>query len=110
MRSFALETIGRALLGLAFIGPGLVHFWFSSHKGQFRPIGLALLETSAGLALALNLRARWFVLAFVVFLVADAFAAHAFWAKPAAEQSDQALHFFKNLAIVGGMLLLLRGE
>jgi putative oxidoreductase len=41
-----------------------------------------------------------------LFILVDAFVAHAFWRYPAAEQHGQLLHFLKNMSIMGGFLLL----
>jgi uncharacterized membrane protein YphA (DoxX/SURF4 family) len=43
----------------------------------------------------------------IAFLVAVTFAAHAFWTFPAEERAMKRDHFFGNVAILGGLLLVL---
>jgi len=67
-------------MALAFIGPGASHFLDSARQRNY---------TAAA-----------------AFLVVDAFFAHGFWAATPQESRNQVLHFFKNLALAGGFVLL----
>jgi putative oxidoreductase len=98
---------GRALPALAFIGPGSLHLFDGWRgRGLSATVAFAAVELAAGLALLMGWQARWIALALSVFLLVDAFASHAFWSVALADRSDQALHFFKNLALAGGFVLL----
>lgn len=107
MNTAALQAAGRMLVALAFIGPGLTHLWGSLQKhGEPSAVGIALVEAVAGLALALDQQVKVLAVMLIVFLAVDGVVSHPFWSGPSLLQSGQALHFFKNLAIVGGLLLV----
>jgi len=98
--------LGRGLLALAFVGPGGVHLlerW--SERQMSASAAVALLELGAGLAVLLGWQVRWVALALAAFLVADAFAAHAFWHAVPPDLHNQLLHFFKNAALAGAFVL-----
>ena len=104
-----LFPLGRGLLALAFVGPGGVHLLERWRERQMSAsAAVALLELGAGLAVLLGWQVRWVALALAAFLVADAFAAHAFWHAVPPDLHNQLLHFFKNAALAGA--LLLQGE
>ena len=50
--------------------------------------------------------ARWVAAAFAAFTLAATFLFHNYWAMPDAQQLVQKLMFLKNLAIAGGLLLI----
>jgi putative oxidoreductase len=60
-----------------------------------------------GLALAAGVQPRLAALGLAVSLVPTTFAGHPFWeqTEPAARAAHQA-HFFKNVAVLGGLLLI----
>ena len=66
-----------------------------------------LLEVVAAAMLVLGWKARWAALALIVFTVAATFIFHAYWRGPADQVMNQQIEFVKNLAIVGGLLLVL---
>jgi putative oxidoreductase len=60
-----------------------------------------------GLAIAAGFRARWAALLMAAFTVVAALIAHRFWeVQDAAARMGQQIHFMKNVAIVGGFLVL----
>ncbi|MEK0082218.1 DoxX family protein [Benzoatithermus flavus] len=69
------------------------------------PVG-ACIEFFGALAVALGFKARWAALLMIAFTIAATLTAHRFWAVPDAERALQQIQFFKNLAILGGFLLL----
>jgi putative oxidoreductase len=99
-------AIGRGLMALAFIGPGLAHLIESVGRRATAAAAVAAVEVAAGVALALGWQARWIALAAGIFLVVDAFVAHAFWTAIPQEQRSQLLHFFKSIALAGAFLVL----
>lgn len=50
---------------------------------------------------------RWIAGLRAVFVVVDAFLAHPFWAYAADERHGHLLHFLKNFATLGGLLVLI---
>lgn len=67
---------------------------------------VATFEVLAGLALIVGWQARWTALALAFFTLAATLLFHAFWAEPADQAFTQQLLFTKNLAIVGGLLMI----
>ncbi len=63
-------------------------------------------ELLIGIALILGLATRCAALASIAFTAAATLLAHRFWELPPGQQSEQYIHFCKNLAIIGGGLLL----
>ena len=67
----------------------------------------ALLELVMGAMLVLGWKARWVALAAAVYTVATALVFHAYWSVPADQVMSEQIHFMSNLAIAGGLLLVL---
>jgi putative oxidoreductase len=65
-----------------------------------------VVEIGGGLALIAGWRLREVSLVMAVFTLFTAFIAHRFWAAEGTQFNNQLNHFFKNVAIVGGFLLL----
>ncbi len=63
-------------------------------------------EVGLGAALILGLATRYASLATFVYLIITIALAHRYWEYPAAQQLGQYTNFLKNLAIMGGTLLL----
>jgi len=63
-------------------------------------------ELAAGILLVIGYKARWAALAIALWLVPVTFAFHQFWGIPADQVMNQTNHFFKNVAIFGGMLMV----
>ena len=113
----AAALIGRILLAVIFVKSG----WgkiagFEGTAGYMASKGLPmvqvllvltiLVELGGGLLLAVGYKARWAALAIALFLVPVTFIFHPFWGIPADQVMNQTNHFFKNVAIVGGMLMV----
>jgi len=99
-------ALGRVLLALAFAGPGVAHLIDSLRQRNHVQAAISAVEVSAGLALMWGWQVRWLALAAALFLVVDAFLAHAFWSAIPQDQRNQLLHFFKNLALAGAFIML----
>jgi len=89
------------------VGAGLLESTDSFSAGV---LVISALECLAGILVAIGVQVRWIAAIMAVLLIADAVASHPFWAVPGAELHDQLLHFAKNFAIVGGLLLLIDME
>ena len=61
----------------------------------------------AGILLAIGLFTRWSALALAVFTLLASIFFHNFWAMPADQQMMQSLMFWKNIAVVGGLLVIM---
>ena len=69
------------------------------------PIG-AVIEFGGGLAILLGLGTRYAALAMIVFVAAATLISHRFWTYPPEQQQAQITNFAKNVAIIGGFLLV----
>ncbi len=92
--------------GPGFYRPWRLSFFDSAKQRNYTAAAIGAIEVAAGLALAFGWQVRWLALAAAVFLLIDAFFAHNFWAATPQELRNQVLHFFKNLALAGGFVLL----
>jgi putative oxidoreductase len=112
-----LYPIGRALVGILFLVSGINKILgFSTVLGWMNSSGIPaaglllvltiLLEIGGGLALVTGIQARFAAAALALFLVPVTLIFHGFWHADAAEVQNQLNHFFKNVAILGGMLVL----
>lgn len=111
------ELIGRVLLALMFLMSGFAKFGglegtagYIASKGlpmaQVLAIGAAVLEFGAAAMLIVGWHARWAALALAAFTVLASLVFHNFWALPAEQQMMQQLMFMKNVAVVGGLLVV----
>ena len=112
-----LTLAGRLLLALLFLPAGLTKIaGFAGTVGYIASKGLPLpavgaviaigVEVLGGLALLVGFGTRVAALVLAVFTVAATVIFHAWWAVPAEAQMVQQLMFFKNIAVVGGLLVL----
>lgn len=70
-------------------------------------LGAALaLEALGSLSVLLGFKARLGAIALIAFLLPTTIIFHNFWSLPADQQSLQTVMFLKNLAIIGGLLML----
>jgi putative oxidoreductase len=108
--------IGRILIALLFIPSGLAKLaGFSGTMAYVASAGLPpalgaiiaiLVEVVLGAALLVGWQARWAALIMALFTIGSAIFFHNFWAAPPDEQLMQNIHFFKNMAVAGGLLFV----
>ena len=67
---------------------------------------IAAIQLIGGLAILVGFKTRWVAYAFVGYLILVVFFAHNFWNMQGAARGANMAHFYKNLAIMGGFLLL----
>jgi putative oxidoreductase len=112
-----LALAGRILLAWFFIPAGwgkLMGFagtvQYAASAGMPLPevsVGIGLLiELLGGLAMLLGLGTRWAAAILAFFTLVASFVFHAYWAVPAEQVQMTQLLFGKNMAIVGGLLVL----
>jgi putative oxidoreductase len=112
-----LTLAGRLLLALLFLPAGLMKIGgFAGTVGYIASKGLPLptvgaliaigVEVLGGLALIAGFGTRAAALVLAVFTLAATVIFHAYWAVPPEMQMVQQLMFFKNIAVVGGLLVL----
>jgi putative oxidoreductase len=64
-------------------------------------------EFFGGLFLIVGFATRYTVLVMLIFTVVASFSSHAYWSVPEAQRVSQASSFWKNTAIMGGLIALL---
>jgi len=112
-----MSLIGRVLLALLFLPAGFSKIGgFDKTVGYISSKGVPLPEASAAIAIAVELglgllllvgfKARWAALGIAIFTVVITFIFHAFWSVPPDQVMQQQQAFFKNIAVVGGLLLV----
>ena len=112
-----LLLIGRLLLALLFLPAGWGKLTgFAGSVGYTASGGIPMPEVATAVALAVEivgslalifgLGTRWAAVALAFFTLVASFFFHKYWAVPAAQVMMQQLMFFKNMAIVGGLLTL----
>ncbi len=112
-----LSLIGRLLLALLFVPAGFSKIGgFTGTVGYIASQGVPLPQVAAaiaiavelglGLLLAVGFQARLAALGIAIFTFVISFIFHQFWAAPADMQMMQSLMFFKNMAVVGGLLMV----
>lgn len=109
--------LGRVLLSAIFILSGLGKIpQFSAVAGMMASKGIPLatvalvitlcIEIGGGLMLLTGFKARYAALVIAVWLVPVTLIFHHFWGIPEAAKQDQMVNFLKNVAIMGGLLVL----
>ena len=112
-----LVLVGRVLLAWLFIPAG----WgkiagFSGVVGYIASQGVPMPELCAAIAIAAELglglvllvgwQARWAALGLAIFVAVITPIFHGYWALPEAQQMMQKQAFSKNIAVLGGLLVL----
>jgi len=69
------------------------------------PLTIAV-EIGAAILIVIGYQTRWAALALAAFTLAASLIFHPFWAVPAEQAQLQSILFFKNLGLIGGLLLL----
>lgn len=112
-----LALAGRLLLAWLFVPAGIGKVTgFAGMVGYATSVGLPLpqlgiavalvVEIVGGLALIAGFATRWAALALAFFTLVASFFFHAYWSAPADAQMVTQLLFNKNIAVVGGLLVL----
>lgn len=112
-----LDLIGRILLAILFLTSGVAKIMDYQGVGQYMasakmpmieillPIAIAI-EIGAALGLILGFQTRLAALALIVYTLVASYFFHNFWAFTGPEAQMQMIQFSKNLALVGGLLVV----
>lgn len=111
-------AIGRVLLSTIFILSGLhkIFSWGQTSEQMANEgmvlvplflLGAILFETLGGLSVLLGCWIRVGATMLILFLIPTTLIFHDFWTYEGQEQQMQMAHFMKNLAIMGGLVLVL---
>ncbi len=110
-----LLLVGRVLIGLLFLIFGVRSImYFAGSVGYFTKLGFPspeamvvlaiVIQLVAGIALVVGWKTRWAAWLLVAYVVIATLMAHRYWEYDAAQYVPQMTNFFKNLAIIGGLL------
>ncbi len=110
-----LTFVGRVLLALLFVPAGFGKIAaFAGTAGYIAAKGVPLpelavaaaigVELGLGLLLLAGFQTRWAALGIALFTLVITFIFHNFWAVPLDQVMQQQQAFFKNIAVVGGLL------
>lgn len=113
----ALNLLGRLLIVALFLPAGLSKLngfegtvvFFSSLGMPVATLGVVvaiIAEVLGGIALLVGYQTRIIAALLAVFTLAASIAGHAFWAAPVDAIYIEQLLFFKNIAVIGGLLVL----
>jgi putative oxidoreductase len=112
-----LPLIARILLGAIFLISGVRKVMgFAATAAYLTKLGFPapevmaviamIIEVGGSILLIIGWKTRWVAWLLALFVLIAAFAAHRFWEFDAAQATNQMNHFLKNLAIVGGLLMV----
>lgn len=112
-----VSLAGRILLSLIFVISGIEKIlgwsgtaaYMASTGMPLVPLLLTLailVEVGGGLALLIGFKARLAALALLAFLIPTTLTFHNFWVYQGAAREAQLVNFLKNLAIMGGLAMV----
>ena len=119
-----IQLLSRILISVVFIVFGYLQFTniagytanpnvvkFSGMiGGLLAPVVIAYLVAAidlfGGLCVLVGYKARWASIVLLIFVILTLFVAHNFWVMEGASRTANQVNFYKNLAIVGGLLLI----
>ena len=113
----SLNLLGRLLISALFLPAGVSKLLgFAGTVGYFNSLGIPaanvavavaiVVEVLGGLALIVGFQTRLVAIGMAVFTLFASITGHAFWAVPADQVFVTQLLFFKNIAVIGGLLAL----
>ena len=112
-----LNLFGRLLIVTLFLPAGLLKLSnFDRFVGSFTSLGLTtptlavviaiLVEVLGSIALIVGYKTRLVATVMAIFTVVASVFGHAYWAVPADQMMAAQRLFFKNIAVIGGLLIL----
>lgn len=113
----ALALVARLLLAVPFLHAGYGKIGgFAGTVGYITSkalpfpdvlaVAAMVVELVAGVLLVIGWKARWAAVAIAAFTLLASIFFHNFWAVPEAQRALQQIMFYKNMAIIGGLLLV----
>jgi putative oxidoreductase len=106
---------GRVLIGWIFVSsgfrklmdiPAFVATMPRRDLPEFLGYIAPFVEFFGGVLLVAGLATRYVSLLMLLFMVFATFSSHRYWSYPEAQQANQNSHFWKNVAMTGGIVLL----
>ncbi len=112
-----IEFLGRVLFVVLFLPAGVSKlFGFEGTVEYFGSLGIPMasaavittiaIEVLGSIALLIGYKTRYAAFALAGFTLLASLVGHAFWLAPAEQAFVQQLLFLKNIAVIGGLLVL----
>jgi putative oxidoreductase len=110
-----LLLVGRILLGWIFFQSGwnklgIIPTYAKSFPRRGLQEWMAYVSVPAefvgGLFLILGFATRYTILVLLFFMIVASFSSHAYWSVPDAQRANQSGHFWKNVSMTGGLIIL----
>lgn len=111
----ALLLLGRVLIGWIYVQsgwrklmdvPGFAASMAKRGVPEFLGYMAPPVEFIGGLAIVLGLGTRYGALLILLFTIVATFLSHAYWTFPEAEKARQLTQFWKNVTMMGGLIVL----
>lgn len=120
-----VQPLGRLLISAVFIVFGFLQFsnigGYIANPAVIKAAGLtggalsptviaylvAAIDLFGGLLILVGYQIRWTAIVLIVFVVLTMLLAHNFWTMQGPARGPNMAHFYKNLAIIGGLLFLM---
>jgi putative oxidoreductase len=104
----ALNLVGRLLVVALFLPAGLskITGFLGIPAPTLAAIVTIAVEVLGSIALLVGYQTRVTAIVLAIFTLVASIAGHAFWAAPADQAFVAQLLFFKNVAVMGGLLVL----
>lgn len=122
--SDSLHALSRVLISVVFIVFGFLQFTnigaYAANPAVLKFVGLtggilsptvlaylvAAIDLFGGILILVGFQTRWASLVLIVFVTLTLFIAHNFWTMEGPARAANQGNFYKNLALIGGLLLL----
>ena len=112
-----IPLVGRIMLTALFLLSGFIKLTHWSGMAAYIALqklpapylllaGAAFIEVAGGLCIVIGYRTRIAAIVQFLYLIPVTLVFHRYWAAPAAQQAAFMIHFWKNIGIMGGLLLL----
>lgn len=122
--SDSLDALSRVLISAVFIVFGYLQFTniggYAANPAVLKFVGLtggilsptvlaylvATIDLVGGILILVGFQTRWASLVLIIFVTLTLFVAHNFWTMEGPARAANQANFYKNLALIGGLLLL----
>jgi putative oxidoreductase len=112
-----VPLVARLLMAAIFLVFGVRKVLaFAGTVGYFTKLGFPapevtvviaiIIEIGGGILLAIGWKTRWVAWLLALFTLVAMFMAHRYWEFDGAQYANQMTHFFKNLCIIGGLMMV----
>ena len=123
--SDSAQLLARILMSIVFIIFGYLQFTniagYAANPSILKGVALtggilsptvvaylvAAIDLFGGILILIGFQTRWAALVLIIFCICTLFIAHNFWTMAGPARAANMGHFYKNLALIGGLLLLM---